>query len=424
MVSTQCGSIFRKRNFWAVILFLGGSAIGGEIRTIDITEPLPYKASPIDYFGTETTDAVNQLRSRIVRREVTIRARDSSGYLLDMLQALNVPLESQTLVFSRSSLQEHLIHPKNPRAIYFNDEVAVGYIPGAPVLEITAQDPQKGAIFYTVPQPDQSVPGGAIVFHREERCLECHASTATMNVPGYLLRSFQVDEFGEREAQSEYAEVTHAVPYKSRWGGWYVTGQTKNLIHGGNLFGNDDAERHEKEPLFRGTMADLSSLVDLKNYPSKHSDIVALMVLEHQLRFYDLVTRVHYEHRLGMRSDAEERLARYALLEDEAPMPGPAQGSTNFSWLYQSTGCRDRQGRSLRDLNLKTRLFENRLSPLVRSRAFQGLPNDVKSRLWDRFQVARSEVIHLIPARPRIANAPNRDLPQQNTPIPRISSSR
>jgi hypothetical protein len=380
--------VMMVRHFWIILLLTVCPLSGGEPRHLEIIDPLSFRAAPIDYFGEETTNAITQLQSRMARGEVTFNPRGRSGYLLDLLEALNIVTDSQTLVFSKTSIHQGLISPKTPRAIYFNDEVSVAWIPEAKVIEIAAQDSAKGAIFYTMSQPDNAAPLKPIAWHREERCVACHVSTSTLNVPGHLLRSFQVNERGE--PRSGYTGITQDTPFTKRWGGWYVTGSADRLVHGGNLFGPDDARRHEHDGTFRGTMDELSPLVDLTGYPSAHSDIVAQLVLNHQLHFYNLVTRVQYESRLSVRSDAEKRLARYAMMEDEAPLAGPVKGSTRYSAWYQAITPEDGEENSLRQLNLETRLFEGRPSPLVHSRSFKSLPDDVKERLWQRFGEKRA----------------------------------
>ena len=360
---------------------------------IGITDSLPYRLMPIDYFGEKTDDAVAGLNRRLFEREVTLTHREASGYLLDLLKELEIPVESQMLVFSRTSVHQRFISPKTPRAIYFNDEVSVGWVPGAPVLEVAAHDPIKGAMFYTLSQspPEKKDSNPPLELLREERCITCHVSTATLNVPGHLLRSFIVNDRGE--PQNGFSPVTQATSFEKRWGGWFVTGKSDGLIHMGNLFGPKDAARHEQDSSFRGTVSDLSPLVDLTKYPSGASDIVALLVLQHQLQFYNLVTRVQYEYQFDRHSDAEEQLARYALMHDEAELSAPVTGSTSFSKWYQSIGPRDGEGRSLRDLDLTTKLFRHNLSPLIRSRSFESLHGAVKERLWKRFREARGDWI-------------------------------
>jgi hypothetical protein len=378
---------------WLLVIFLMATDLCGEepLRVV-ITDPLPYRSMPVNYFGDESDDVVARLKHRLAAGEATLTQREPAGYLLDLLKILEIPLESQSLVFSKTSVHQRLISPKKPRAIYFNDDASVGWVPGAPVLEIAAQDPVKGTMFYTLaqPGPGEDDINKTIELQREERCITCHVSTATLNVPGHLLRSFVVNDRGE--PQNGFSPVTQATPFERRWGGWYVTGEADRVVHLGNLFGPKDAVQHEQDASFRGTVTDLSPLVDLTSYPSTNSDIVALLVLQHQLQFYNLVTRVQFEHQFDRHSDAEERLASYALMEDEANLPGPVKGSTEYPKWYQSIGSRDANGRSLRDLDLITKLFRHGLSPLVRSRSFQHLPSDVKARLWSRFREARGDV--------------------------------
>lgn len=391
----QAGSrrlVWRTRISLFALCLIIVPLFGAESGRVEITDPLPYRTLPVDYHSDASDDVVAKLKTQMDVGAVTLTRRESSGFLLDLLKQLEIPVESQTLVFSKTSVHQRWISPKTPRAIYFNDEVSVGWVPGAPQLEIVAQDPLKGAMFYTLSQP---VPGAPetdngielkMELKREERCLTCHVSTATLNVPGHLLRSFVVNDRGE--PQNGYSPVTQATQFERRWGGWYVTGRAENVVHLGNLFGSADASRHEREPAFRGTVTDLSPLVDLTRYPSPHSDLVALLVVQHQLQFYNLVTRVQFEHQFDRHSDAEERLAQYALMQDEAPLPGPVRGSTGYAAWYESSGSRSIEGRSLRELDLKTKLFRHGLSPLVKSRSFQKLPSEVTERLWKRFRDA------------------------------------
>ena len=399
--SFRTSNLFVRCQFVAMIVVAKSSfCLAEQSKPIDITDSIEFKSSRIDYNGP-TTDVVSTLKRRMERGEISFTNRGRSGYLIDLLRALEISVSSQTLVFSKTSLQQEFINPKNPRALYFNDEVAVGFIPGSPVLEIAAHDPKKGAIFYTLAQPESGTPTVKVTFQREDRCIECHCSNATLGVPGYMLRSFRVDADGERELDGTKSEVTHATPFEKRWGGWYVTGRTNTIKHMGNLFGEDEFARHETESSFRGTLTDLRALVDLNQYPTQHSDMVALMVFEHQAEYYNLVTRIHYEHQMNVHSDAEERLARYAMMEDEAPLPGHVVGSTQYTCWYQSLCSTDRSGNEIRRLNLKTRLFEHRLSPMVKSRSFQCLPPDVKARLWKRIQAGRADIAgQLSPAEP------------------------
>ena len=46
----------------------------------------------------------------------------------------------------------HTVSGRTPRALYFNDDVFVGYCQDGEVLEISVADPQLGAVFYTLGQ--------------------------------------------------------------------------------------------------------------------------------------------------------------------------------------------------------------------------------------------------------------------------------
>ena len=75
-----------------------------------------------------------------------------------VLKALDVPTESQVLVFSKTSFQASRIVPRLPRALYFNDHVSVGFVRGGDVLEIASVDPKQGVIFYTLDQQPAEKP--------------------------------------------------------------------------------------------------------------------------------------------------------------------------------------------------------------------------------------------------------------------------
>lgn len=365
-----------------VMAFTGQTACAAEPVPVEITSPLPYGPAPINYFAESTDDAVARIQTKLEAGELSFTSRQSSGHLLDLLHALEVPVESQTLVFSKTSLNQPLIKPSNPRAIYFNDDVTIGWVPGATAIEIALQDAQKGTVFYTLPVFRDEQAAAPLRFRRDTRCTACHIGARTLNVPGHMLGSFLTDDGGQPRAG--FSSINHATEFEKRWGGWYVSGRAPNLAHWGNLIGENDTMKHEADSSFRGAVSDLAPLVDLSRYPTAHSDIVALLVLNHQMHFDNLVNRVSFEHRLNRRSDAEEQLVRYALMEDEAPLSGPVTGSTKFAEVFQSGGPRDDRGRSLRELDLKSRLFKHSVSPFLLSRSFQSLPAEAKERLFRR----------------------------------------
>jgi len=347
------------------------------LERISIDDRLPYAQQPIDYRSRLSSDAVAHLSERIDAGSVRLRHDESQGYLLSLLSALEVPVESQLLVFSKTALHPRLVTPKNPRAVYFNDNVSVTWTPGASTLEIAADDPRKGSLFYVVHQDPNRTPRP----ERTNRCLTCHVSESTLQIPGWMLRSYSTDENGK--PTSGYGHVTHATEIKKRWGGWYVTGNAGlQPQHRGNRF--DGVGNRDHSHAIPDIVSDLSPFLDIARYPAADSDLVAHLVLDHQAQGKNLITRVAYEARLNRHSDSEEQLVRYLLFADEAPLTMRAGSRSGYAVWFERQGPFNQQGRSLRQFDLETRLFRYRLSYLIYSKVFDGLPPDAKQRLYDR----------------------------------------
>lgn len=352
------------------------------------THLMPYDEDALGYAKTADTSAIARLQSRIETGQVSLRREPRFGYLLSILDELKVPAESQMLVFSKTSFQRERIGPSNPRALYFNEGVYVGYVPGSHILEFTAVDPKLGAVFYTFDQEDKAGPR----FVRTDNCTECHASARTMGVPGHLVRSFQTDDTGMVDLLTGVDPVNHRTPLSDRWGGWYVTGTHGSQTHRGNLVGKAAFARQQKEPNHLGNQSDLSRFFDTAKYPVPTSDIVSLMVLEHQQHGHNFITRVGYEARLHLSAyghvnylrNAVESLVKYLLFVDETPLAAPIQGNPSFARAFESEGRRDSRGRSLRQLDLQSRLFRHRCSFLIQGEAFAGLPEPLRARIYQR----------------------------------------
>lgn len=360
----------------ALLLFGNQTAAALAQQNLFGNDGIPYGRAPINYDAAATANPVATLAADLAagRKKLTFEA--GRGYLRSLLAALEVPVQSQVLVFSKSSLNERLISPAVPRAIYFNDQVYVAWVPGAAALEISAMDRDKGAVFYTLGQQPQEVPR----FDRDQRCMVCHVSSSTLDVPGHVLRSFETSESGK--LLTGYSQTTHDTPYAQRWGGWYVTGKASDLPHLGNLMGEKQYARLRGEPQPGSILPDLAGRFDTADYLAATSDLVALLVFDHQVHFQNLCIRLSMESRLGLPADTTaRRLARYMLFADAPALPAAVAGSSGFDAWFERQGQGTAAGR-LRKLNLKNRLFEHRLSYLVASPAFDALPVQARAAVY------------------------------------------
>lgn len=350
------------------------------------THLMPYDEDLLGYGKTPDTSPIARLQTKLESGAISLSRDERFGYLRAILRELKVPEASQMLVFSKTSFQRERIAPNNPRALFFNDDVYVGYVPGSHILEFTAVDPKLGAVFYTFDQNEKPK------FVRTDNCTECHASARTMGVPGHLVRSFQTDDSGMVDLLTGVDPVNHRTPLADRWGGWYVTGTHGSQTHRGNLFGKAAFEKQAKEPNHLGNLTDLSRFFDPGKYPRPGSDIVALMVLEHQQHGHNFITRLGYEARLQLGAyghvnylkTALESFIRYVLFADETALTAPVKGDAAFVAGFEKDGRRDSKGRSLRQLDMKTRMFRYPCSYILQTEAFEGLPQPLKERIYKR----------------------------------------
>jgi len=310
---------------------------------------------------------VAALQSALQNATLQIPFAPVSGYLQGLLSALHVPIESQVAVFSRGSAQGDLVSPDNPRVIYFSDDIAVGWVRGSPVIEVAESeaDAGDGVVFYMVRQ-DEDRPK----FIRSDGCRSCHRSDRTLGVPGLLVLSTP-QAYGAGASVSG-AVTDHRTPLEQRWGGWYVTGRSSGWRHLGNRIG-------------QGWLLSLYDQFYDAGYPSQYSDAAALMVLEHQTHMTNLLTVLAREF------NNVQEVVDYMLFVDEAPLPAPIVGTSGFAEYFSNLGPRDRDGRSLRDLDLKTRLFRYPCSYMIYSNTFESLPQAAKDAVYERlFQILSS----------------------------------
>lgn len=285
--------------------------------------------------------------------------------LRSVLDALHVPVESQIAVFSKTSLQSPLIEPNNPRTIFFNDSVAVGWMKGG-FIEIAALDPRQGVQFYKLEQRAYSSPrfvrGSAL------ECLRCHVGETTLGVAGFVVRSTYTAADGSPMLIYGGSVVDHRTPIEDRWGGWFVTGSVGKVRHLGNAVIGPQGDPKAMEPL-QGKF---------------DSDVAALMVFDHQMHMANLITRIGWDSRAGVGKleDEARELVDYLLFVDEAPLPGRLNGK--FAEVFAKNAIRDSKGRSLRDLDLQKRLLRYPCSYMIYSDAFEALPAEAKEAIYKR----------------------------------------
>jgi hypothetical protein len=303
-----------------------------------------------------------------------------TGYLTPLLDALGIPAESQLLVFSKTGVQRAYTSPHNPRALYFDESVAIGYVPGGPQLEIAAHDPRQGVVFYTVDQA-----AAAPTFARATSCLTCHVSTGTLGVPGLITRSNTVGEDGSVSPAATH-DVDHQTPHPDRWGGWFVTQDAASVpyaqrAHAGNITTSRRGETSNQ--VFVDWM---NSSPERRGYLSPLSDIVALLVFDHQAHGINLLTRLNWESRIAG-SPVPHRvneLADYLLFVGEAPPAAALFARPGFAERLAARAPKDGQGRSLAQLDMNRRLFRYPCSYLIYTQAFDALPAAVKIAVYER----------------------------------------
>jgi len=371
-----------------------GPAERQTVHRYDIEYPI------IRYSASQTSDPIAQLQQRLARGETRLRFDPVRGYLDSVLEALDIDAASQLLVFSATSLQGARIQPETPRAIYFDDDTYVAWVQDTNVLEIASMDPNLGPVFYLLEQVDDR----DTHFDRQiNRCLRCHDSYSLTGdgVPRFIVGSGYIGTQGNLVSHEGWILTNDETPLRSRWGGWYVTGERGTEVHLGNLIVEDPAELQRLDELRVGNVDDLELLFDTSPYLTTKSDVVALLVFEHQTHIQNLITRVGYDTRTmlasqgpGAETSAETRdfiqaatepLVRALFFSDEAELVTSMTGNSGFSAEFASRGPRDTRGRSLRDFDLTQRLFRYPLSYVVYSNAYDALPDPAKAYLSRRF---------------------------------------
>ena len=398
------------RRLRPTLRWLAGLAVVAVLRPCARAQGTPdYEKPPVSYSESTPRDAVAELQRRIAAGEVKLGGRERD-VLRQVLDALHVPVASQVVVFSKTSLQRGRIRPSRPRVIYYSDTVYVGWVPGG-LIELTAFDPQLGPIFYGFDLP--ALGRGAPKVARDAECLSCHGGAFVRDVPGVFVRSVFPADSGEPLLRHGSKVVDDQTPFSERWGGWYVTGYRGAEPHRGNAFGREDGDQ-----LVFAPPADrpetLEKFFDTSDYLASTSDVVALLVLEHQTTMQNTLTRaafnvrrmIAYQHSLqkhfgepqtdepaydsvkSVVHSAVQDVVDRLLFRGEAALPEGVEGAKEFRVAFTAGAPRDAAGRALKDLRLRERMFEHRCSYLIYSPAFAALPDVLRLRIYDRLKVA------------------------------------
>ncbi|KAF1698497.1 hypothetical protein CSC62_04535 [Pseudoxanthomonas jiangsuensis] len=366
---------------------------------------IPYDDAPIHYRSEDISDPVTQLQKKLDAGAARLdHDGGAHGYLKSVLEQLDIPVSSQTLVFSKTSFQYPHISPQHPRALYFNDDVYIGVVNQGKEIEVISFDRTQGAIFFILHEQKAEKPR----FERAELdCTQCHIAAGTRGVPGVLLRSVQPTASGTLVTGARSFITDQDSPLAQRWGGWYVTGPLAGRTMANAVAAADaTAASPGLQPLPARSF-------DPSRYLAPGSEDVALLVLGHQTQAHNLITLTNYRTRIALHElggDAAlasppalealpdearekierpaEQLLRYLLFADEAPLPGldaeQAIAGSAFARDFAARGPRDSRGRSLRDFDLHTRIFRYPLSYLVYSDAFDALPEPAKGHVYRR----------------------------------------
>jgi hypothetical protein len=378
------------------------SMMGG---TVMATEP--FEEAPIFYSKTSPKDAARRLERRLREGHVKLDRSSPRTVLQGLLKAFGIPESSQVMVFSKTSHQNGLISPRTPRVVYFGDNAYVGYCVGG-VIEVTTIDPELGPIFYVI---DPTTPARQpLQFQREQSCLSCHGGTFETGVPGVLVRSVFPNDQGHPIMSQGSTLVDTTTPFEERWGGWYVTGTHGDSIHRGNVIAEELEDGIQVDFEDGANVEDLSQLIDTRPYLRETSDIVALMVLEHQTSTQNILTRAAHTARRAIHMQvtlqralgekvrrAPEGSARRIidncaedvldaiLFKDEAELPeGGIEGDPAFQEAFTAEAPTSSDGRSLKDFRLLHRLFKYRCSYMVYSETFEHLPSALKATVFQR----------------------------------------
>jgi hypothetical protein len=375
-----------------------GMSMGSDARAEDppATEWEPDLESAVHrYFERTPQDRFSRRIADLSEGLLPLDRSSERAFLKSLLAALDIPESSQLLVFSNTSLQLSLIHPGNPRALYFSDDLYLGHVPGGKI-EVATVDSELGAVFYIFDIPRE---GSRVVVERARRCMNCHANEDTLRVPGLSVKSVAPNPGGGSLDTFHAGRSGHSIPLSERFGGWYVTGTAGFNGHWGNRLGRLSQGELGSTPLEPGTR------FSFERYPVSTSDLAAHLLHEHQVGGVNRLIRAQYRFRelrqthrgalpATLPPEIETELAdlvAYLLFADEAPLPTSGiPGDPAFRQAF-ARNRKSVDGHSLKDLDLRSRLLRFRCSYLVHTPFFDGLDPDLRRRILGDLDKALAE---------------------------------
>ena len=365
-----------------------GNCVAAALLFLLMTAVIAVQAQAPD---TTPTDALGRFGARLASGAAKLDYVEGAGYLPSLLEQLGITIDSQVLVFSKTSFQHALINPKNPRALYFNDAVSIGMVPGGSVYEMMAVEPNRGLAFYSLDTKHTEHP----VFQRRGvECLFCHGpgnkGAAAMVVATVIPNAEGVPAYTSAFIDT----IDHRTPFDRRWGGWYVTGTHGSQTHLGNAVAPDPERPLDLEQANTQNQTSLAGKIDVGKYLTGTSDIVALMTLEHQVGMTNRLAALGVQYSTAQRAGsinverdldgAVRDLVDYMLFVEAAPLTSPVAGVSTFTQTFAARGPRDPQGRSLREFDLRTKLFRYPVSYMIYSELFDALPRTMRERVYLR----------------------------------------
>lgn len=398
--------------FRLILLSLSLPVLAGEPAW---AQTIVYEEAPHFYFSAPLKDPAGILDADLQAGRFHWPVGSDLEAVRAVLQRLKIPASSQTLVFSKTSVQKDRITPANPRAIWFNDECYAAWVPGG-LMEMASMDPVLGPIFYTLDfhRPDRPAPQ----LDRPQSCLDCHGGNMTNRVPGLMIRSVFPDRDGSVLFQAGTSLIDHTSPITIRWGGWYVTGGHGGVNHRGNVIAAVGADGTVTLDAAQGAnRQSLDRFFPVKNYPEPGSDIVALMVMEHQVMMHRILTEASYDVRAALIRQAALRrelgepatdaltgtaaivahsharkILEVLLFKDEAELPETGiQGDPGFQRDFRASRPATPDGKSLAEFHLGNRLFRYRCSYLIHSRQWAALPTPLLDLVYRRLHQILTE---------------------------------